>query len=124
MRTRLLLIFLIVVLDQSTKHLFGGQINQGISFSWLQISPIILVLMQLVLLILVARTMRNHIAAGFILGGGISNILDRIFFGGVRDWMITPMLGLHNNLADWAIVFGLIWYGILYEYDVIQSYRK
>lgn len=108
-------------MDQSTKHLFGGLLNQGVSFSFFQISPIILVLTQLVLLILVARTMRNHIAAGFILGGGISNVLDRIFFSGVRDWMTMPVIGIHNNLADWAIVVGLICFVIVQYRDDFTS---
>ena len=117
MRVRLLFIFLIVLLDQGTKYFFGGQINLGVSFSFLQISPIILVAMQLVLLFLVARMMRSNICVGLILGGGISNLVDRVLFGGVRDWMTLPVLGLHNNLADWAIVLGLIWCGILWRYD-------
>ena len=112
---RLLLIFSILILDQGTKYFFGGQLNQGVSFSFLQISPIILVVMQLVLLFLVARVMRSNICAGLILGGGISNLVDRVLFGGVRDWMTLPVIGLRNNLADWAIVFGLLWYTISHE---------
>lgn len=114
MRVRLLLIFSVLALDQGTKYFFGGQINPGVSFSFLQISPIILVAMQLVLLFLVARVMRSNICVGLILGGGVSNVIDRVLFGGVRDWMTLPMLGLHNNLADWAIITGLVWYTMGY----------
>jgi len=110
-----------LVLDQGTKHLFGGQLNTGISFSLFQFSPIFLVATQLVFLVCVARLMRNDLCAGLILGGGISNTLDRIFFGGVRDWMTLPILGLQNNLADWAIVGGLVCAVIVQYRDDVAS---
>lgn len=121
MRVRLLLIFLVLLLDQGTKYFFGGQLNQGVSFSFLQISPMILVAMQLALLFIIARMMRFNICAGLILGGGISNLVDRVVFGGVRDWMTLPGLGLHNNLADWAIVIGLICFVIVQYRDDFTS---
>lgn len=43
----------------------------------------------------------------------MSNLLDRLVYGGVRDWLTVPVLGLKNNLADWAIVGAIVWYGIM-----------
>lgn len=43
------------------------------------------------------------IFTGLFIGGAVSNIIDRIYFGGVRDWFPIPFVGLRNNLADWAI---------------------
>ena len=48
------------------------------------------------------------IVRGLFLGGAMSNIMDRLVIGGVRDWLPVPVLGLRNNLADWAIVGALI----------------
>ncbi len=117
MRTRIVLIFLILIFDQSSKAVFGGQFNSGISFSLLQISPFALGVAQCVLLLLVAHIMHHHVSAGLILGGGISNLIDRIMLGGVRDWITLPAFGIQNNLADWAIVFGLICFAIVQYRD-------
>jgi lipoprotein signal peptidase len=48
-------------------------------------------------------------AWGLILGGGVSNWLDRWHWQGVRDWLTVPGLELKNNLADYALTMGIIW---------------
>lgn len=52
---------------------------------------------------------KNWFGWALIWGGGMSNWLDRLTLGGVRDFW--PILGtdLKNNLADYALTFGLIW---------------
>jgi lipoprotein signal peptidase len=41
-------------------------------------------------------------------GAVVSNLCDRMWFGGVRDFL--PLLfGIHNNLADWVIGLTLLW---------------
>lgn len=42
-----------------------------------------------------------------ILAGGISNLIDRWYFGFVRESF--NFFGLQNNLADWFIFIGSIW---------------
>lgn len=42
-----------------------------------------------------------------LLGGG-SNLLDRLFFGYVRDYWLLPVLNIFNNLNDWLITIGVI----------------
>lgn len=37
----------------------------------------------------------------------LSNIWDRVVFGGVRDFLTVPILGVKNNVADWCIVLSL-----------------
>lgn len=114
MRVRLCIIFLVIFLDQCTKFFFDGQINQGVSFSLFVIHPFILICLQIALLVMVWRMMRSyHVCVGLIVGGGISNVIDRLLFGGVKDWIALPMLHLQNNFADWAIISGLIYYVIL-----------
>jgi lipoprotein signal peptidase len=46
---------------------------------------------------------------GLFLGGAVSNIIDRVFFAGVRDWMTLPVLMVKNNMADWAIFLAVVW---------------
>ena len=46
-----------------------------------------------------------------ILGGGIGNILDRVRFGGVVDWIEVVLFSFSwssFNLADAAIVIGVL----------------
>lgn len=43
------------------------------------------------------------------LGGALSNIADRLWLGGVRDWLVIPGTRLYNNLADYAIAVAVIW---------------
>lgn len=49
----------------------------------------------------------NQIALGLIFGGGISNILDRIFYGYVIDFIDIFAISTFN-FADLAIVVGSI----------------
>jgi len=46
-------------------------------------------------------------AAGLLVGGALSNVIDRIVRGGVLDFIATPWIAL--NLADLAVVAGLCW---------------
>lgn len=51
--------------------------------------------------------LNNPVASGLFFGGAVSNILDRMFFGAVKDWIKIPLFGIYNNLADWFIFIGL-----------------
>lgn len=81
-------------------------------FVALKVFPIIL-LFALFLHMLLSKTMSNWqlVAFSFILGGGISNIYDRLLYGEVVDFM---NLGIPNlirtgifNFADVSIMVGL-----------------
>jgi len=54
-----------------------------------------------------AKERWSDLGLALLVGGGVSNVLDRLAFGAVRDWLPLPLLGLSNNLADWAITAGL-----------------
>ena|SRR5205807_7199377 len=43
-------------------------------------------------------------SVAFLLGGAVSNALDRLAMGAVQDWLVTPWAVC--NLADLAIVVG------------------
>lgn len=71
-------------------------------------------LFPLILLIFMWSILKKYpIILGLFQGGAVSNVLDRLVYGGVRDWLAVPILGLRNNFADWAIVIALVWYGIM-----------
>lgn len=60
-----------------------------------------------------------------LLAGAVSNLIDRVWWGGVRDWLPVPWLsrlpwlglGLKNNLADWLIVIGVVGWVIIESRD-------
>ncbi len=63
------------------------------------------------------ETLYSAVILGMVLGGGISNLLDRVRLGGVQDWLVVPVVGMRNNVADYAIVLGLIvWVGMRLSY--------
>lgn len=54
------------------------------------------------------------IAGGLIVGGGLSNIYERLTLGHVFDYLNTPFFGLGNpfsyNVADIFIVLAIAWW--------------
>ena len=114
----------IVLLDQLSKFWVTAaqplewqvSLNTGISFGWFASSPdwIVGVLglgMLLGILVISQKWWRQYpLWIGLFLGGGLSNLIDRWVIGGVRDWLPIPFVKMHNNLADWAIFFGLAGY--------------
>ncbi|MBP7876213.1 signal peptidase II [Candidatus Woesebacteria bacterium] len=117
------------LLDQISKTVFISSqgrmlINEGVSFGWRPAGewlPIGLV----VLIFFVAAASfrywsRAPLATGLFLGGVLANLTDRLIFGGVRDWLPIPLIGLYNNLADWAIAAATI----LLLYAVIRNEKK
>lgn len=110
----------LLVIDQATKaaaQLQGSVIiNRGISFGFFNSVPSWLLTLLLVLVVGVFTWLwstheEEQAWAGVWLGAGaISNIIDRILFAGVRDWLPVPVLSNYNNLADWYITIGVIVY--------------
>jgi signal peptidase II len=90
--------------------------NKGISFgifSEYNLSPILFICVSSVILILMLCLMTNinPIIQGMIVGGAIGNLIDRIIFGQVFDFIDFHILGWHYpafNLADSFIVISVI----------------
>lgn len=107
-----------IVIDQATKFLAGSfgmvTLNPGISFGWLSVFPSWALTLALMVLLLAVWWMTRSdwsthpIAMGLFIGGAISNLLDRVIWSGVRDWLPVPLTAIHNNLADYAIAIGLL----------------
>lgn len=94
--------------------------NTGVSFglfqedsalrSWTLIAVAAAVLVWLCLWLWRAQTSLVAIALGAIIGGALGNIIDRIRFGAVFDFVDLHAFGWHwpaFNLADSAIVVGV-----------------
>jgi lipoprotein signal peptidase len=62
-------------------------------------------------------------ACGLLLGGGWSNLMDRWTVGAVIDLFSLPFLGITNNLADWSICCGTLWFGWLKAKRLHRSHR-
>ena len=55
---------------------------------------------------------RAQLAAGFLVGGALGNVIDRIVYGAVADFLNMSCCGLRNpfsfNIADIAIFLGAL----------------
>jgi signal peptidase II len=53
-----------------------------------------------------------QVAAGLLIGGALGNVIDRILYGAVADFLNMSCCGIDNpyafNVADMAIFFGVI----------------
>lgn len=127
-----LIIIGLIIIDQILKivlvnkgPILGGFItltyveNPGVAFGFLPNSVITIILANLFILYMLARFMiiqrgrlniPTLIGGIFILAGGISNLLDRIFRGYVVDYIsITDMPSLQViNFADVILIIGWI----------------
>lgn len=137
LRTGLLVALIVLAFDQATKavalSLLGGRPpvevtgffnlvlvwNPGVSFGMLQglgsLGPWLLTGFALAvcvaLLVWLARETRSltRVALGLVLGGAIGNIIDRVRFGAVIDFLDFHAMGYHwpaFNISDSAIVVG------------------
>ncbi len=54
--------------------------------------------------------LRARIAAGLLIGGALGNVVDRVLYGAVADFLNVSVPGLHNpfsfNVADISIFIG------------------
>ncbi|MDI3338290.1 signal peptidase II [Defluviimonas aestuarii] len=97
--------------------------NQGINFGLLSNSNEItrwgLILMAIAISVWVWFWVRREphrpvikVAAGLLIGGALGNVVDRIAYGAVADFLNMSVPGIHNpysfNVADIAIFAGAI----------------
>jgi len=118
-RLRIPFVIFLIFTDQISKYWASESgfvsINHGISFGWSFLSTqaflmISIFLIILVFLFLVKEKMlvQQALVWQLFFAGAISNLLDRLFLGGVRDWLLIPVFGLKNNLADCFINLGVL----------------
>lgn len=88
--------------------------NTGAAFSLFENNIFVLILISLIILVLAYNlsfsfksNKINNITFGLLYGGILGNLIDRVFYGYVRDFIsifIFPVF----NIADMAIVCGII----------------
>src|SRR3989344_4669106 len=107
----LILILLLIILDQITKFLFTSISNTGIAFGLLKGYNFVFIIINLIILVLVIyyykKETKLRLALSFLIAGIIGNLIDRIFFNGVRDFIDLKFWPVFN-LADSFNVIGII----------------
>lgn len=142
----LIVSFALLIVDQISKILvfgtasrsiignilwFESTLNTGAAFSILQGKSWILITISAVACVALTWAIfsKKHFTSkpekilfGVILSGTLSNLLDRVIFGGVRDFISLRFIHFAIfNIADMAIVFGVI---ILAIYLLAKSVKK
>lgn len=109
--------------------------NSGAAFSILNNSTIFLEIISVVVLVLLDRFITKEkdlnkyefLALGLIMGGIVGNLIDRLFYGAVIDYL-SFTFGNYNfpvfNLADSAIVIGAIIFLVSLIGGLYESTRK
>ena len=109
----MLLIIILLLLDQLSKYLFTTITNTGAAFGILKGYTTLLIIISLLALTACVyyyvkyKNKKIRFALSFLIAGIIWNLIDRIIFGYVRDFIdfkIWPVF----NLADSFNVIGVI----------------
>jgi signal peptidase II len=107
---------LVVVLDLITKYLFSGFLNTGMAFGlfsgYNSLLIVITAFMIFILMQIATKYKEYRYALAVVVGGALGNLVDRILYSGVRDF-INLSFWPAFNLADVAVVVGVIWIGVL-----------
>lgn len=136
---------IVIALDQLTKFLvygtvsrsvignllwFESTLNTGVAFSMFEGNSLLFFIISMVascgiLYLLISKKWFNgileKISLGLILGGTISNAIDRLVFKGVRDFIYLKFINFAIfNLADFAITVGVI----LFCFSIIFLRKK
>lgn len=124
---------LVLGLDQLTKYLvygtaarsiignflwFESTLNTGVAFSMFEGKSVLFFVIAMIaslILIYVICSKRwlkiklEKISLGLLLGGTVANAIDRLIFGGVRDFIYLKFINFAIfNVADMAITIGAI----------------
>lgn len=113
---RYIFVLILFLFDISLKYYFFSKnnftINTGISFGAFQNSNGFFILLTIILLVLLISysILKRKVDIGILLllFGGISNLIDRIVYGGVVDYINFFNL-FHNNIGDIMIFCGMVW---------------
>lgn len=104
------LVLLLLTADLGLKFFFRQsgkfQENTGVGLGLFSNFPVwVTLIIGLVLLTFLWRARSG--GERLILIGGLANLLDRLIFGSITDWLKLPWFSLWLNLADVYIVLGL-----------------
>lgn len=136
----------VIFVDQLTKFLIYGNatqkvigdflwfqstLNTGVAFSWFEGNSFIFIIITAIASILLIYLIlskkffnksRFKICFGLILGGTIGNLIDRIIFDGVRDFIYLKFINFAIfNVADAVIVVSVILFCVFYLIDTFSN---
>lgn len=111
--------------------------NTGVAFGIIKNNPFLVMIMEIIVLLFIIRFLilqydrmntGTKVALSFILAGGSSNLIDRIVYRGVVDYIdISSMLNEFPvfNLADMYVIIGLLLFIISFAvYGVSQTKKE
>jgi signal peptidase II len=112
--------FQIIRVSPNTGAAFG--LFQGQSFALTIVSLVAIAAILCYALFIYRRfplldNMPNRIAIGLILGGTVGNLIDRVRFGGVTDFIGVGSWWPAFNIADSAVTVGVI----IFAYSLLRS---
>jgi len=116
-----ILLIVLQVTDYLIQKYATAEANSQLIFGTLGDNAIAIGVSLLLILILVISHKKGLIETApvyLIIAGAISNILDRIFYGGVIDYFTLPLIPTFN-FADICIVTGI---GIFIYHTLSQAY--
>lgn len=90
--------------------------NKGMAFGmlanqrWIFIALTSVVIIALIIAVLKLKNQKNmfYISAALLIGGGIGNLIDRIFYGYVVDYIKLSFFPPVCNFADYCVTAGVI----------------
>lgn len=110
-----LLIIILILLDQITKYFLTSTINYGAAFGILQNQRLLLIIISIIVIITCIYYYKKYkLPLSFILAGTISNLIDRIFLGYVRDfidfkiWPVFNLADVFNCIGVFLLIYFLI----------------
>jgi len=113
---------------------FESTLNTGVAFSMFKDSSNVFIFTSAIAVFIigffiinnrVVKDKKQKICLGFILGGTFSNLVDRIIFGGVRDFIYLKFINFAIfNIADMAISFGAGFLCFFILFSELIDYKK
>lgn len=85
---------------------FGGVFGIFPGFWWQGV--IIIILVYVLIETVKSKNWPEKLGLSLIAAAGLSNLIDRLQFNGVRDFIYWPGLNIRGNLADAVLVIGVI----------------
>lgn len=138
MISKYLTVQLLLPLDQDVTVIpyvldFSYVENRGAAFGILSESRWVFMVLSIVLMVFIVLFIKyskiKHVlfltSASLILGGGIGNMIDRIFVGYVVDFIKVTFIDFPVfNIADCAVVIGTILMVVYFIYDSVTTAKK
>ena len=129
----LVIIIVLVLIDQTSKFIIGNTmtvrqqiilipdifnirfiLNKGAVFNILENAQWVFISLTFIMIIIIiiqiyseSKKGHNVISEVILLSGALGNLIDRLIFGYVRDFLEVPFFAV-MNFADWFIGLGIV----------------